>query len=99
MKLAQRVPDAVAWHHESGSVPAGLALLVAAFLHVSCHPEAIDERLVGRPTDPALPHLRELGTQPRLAHRVLVDEALFGPKVAQASQFVDAVAERLEELA
>jgi fructuronate reductase len=98
MKLAQRVPDAVAWHHKSGSVPAGLALLVAAFLHVSCHPEAIDERLVDRPTDPALPRLRELGTQPRLAHRVLVEEALFGPKVAQASEFVDAVADRLEEL-
>ena len=93
MKLAQRVPDAVAWHHEAGSVPAGLALLVAAFLRVSCQPDAIDERTVGRPTDPALAHLRELGTDPHLAHRVLVDEALLGPKVARANDFVDAVAE------
>ncbi|HEY4453086.1 MAG TPA: mannitol dehydrogenase family protein [Pseudonocardiaceae bacterium] len=98
MKLAQRVPDAVAWHHEAGSVPAGLALLVAAFLQVSCHPDAIDERLVDRPADPALPRLRELGMKPHLAHRVLIDEALFGPKVAEAPEFVDAVADRLEEL-
>jgi fructuronate reductase len=95
MKLAQRVPDAVAWHHEAGSVPGGLAQLVAAFLHVSCHPDAIDENKVGRPTDPALPRLREFGGAPHLAHRVLVDEALFGPKVAQANDFVDAVEELL----
>ena len=74
--------------------PRGLALLVAAFLHVSCHPDAIDENRVGRPTDPALPRLRELAGPPHLAHRVLVDEALFGPKVAQATEFVDAVGPR-----
>lgn len=95
MKLAQRVPDAVEWHHRNGIVPTGLALLVAAFLHVSCHPDAIDEARVGRPADPALPRLRELGADP---HRVLVDEALFGPKVAEADEFVAAVAARLEEL-
>ena len=98
MKLAQRVPDAVAWHHANGTVPAALALLVAAFLHVSCHPGAIDEARVGRPADPALPRLRELSADPRLAHRALVDEALFGPKVANAPEFVDSVAAQLTEL-
>jgi fructuronate reductase len=95
MKLAQRVPDAVEWHHRNGTVPTGLALLVAAFLHVSCHPGAIAEARVGRPADPALPRLRELGADP---WRVLVDEALFGPKVAEAGEFVAAVAAQLDEL-
>lgn len=99
MKLAQRVPDAVEWHRRAGRVPGALALLVAAFLDVSCHPDAIDENHVGRPTDPALPRLRELGTRADLARRVLVDEALLGPKVAEATDFVAAVAARLEELA
>ncbi|HEY4017601.1 MAG TPA: mannitol dehydrogenase family protein [Pseudonocardiaceae bacterium] len=103
MKLAQRVPDAVAWHHRAGTVPTALALLVAAFLQVSCHPDAIDENQVGRPADPALPRLRSLGRQARtateLAQRILVDEGLFGPKVADATEFVTAVAAQLEELA
>jgi fructuronate reductase len=103
MKLAQRVPDAVEWHRRAGRMPGALALLVAAFLHVSCHPDAIDENRVGRPTDPALARLRELGTQPDLARpdlvrRCLVDEALLGPKVAEATDFVAAVAARLVEL-
>jgi fructuronate reductase len=101
MKLAQRVPDAVAWHSRNGTVPAALAQLLAAFLQVSCHPDAIDEARVGRPTDPALPRLRELGAQSRtateLTQRVLVDEALLGPKVAEATEFVAAVAARLDE--
>jgi fructuronate reductase len=95
MKLAQRVPDAVAWHHRNGTVPTALALLVAAFLKVSCDPDAIDENRVGRPTDPALPRLRALGLAPR---RILVDEALFGPKVADAPEFVAAVSEELVRL-
>jgi mannitol-1-phosphate/altronate dehydrogenase len=93
------VPDAVEWHRRAGRVPGGLALLLAAFLRVSCHPDAIDEQRVGRPADPALARLRELGGQPDLARRVLVDEALFGPKVSEAPDFVAAVAARLEELA
>lgn len=101
LKLRQRVPAAACWHLERDRVPTALALLVAAFVRCSAHPEA----MVGVSTplaDPAGPRLRALGAAHRDPHRlaqtVLVDEALLGPELAGSVAFTDLVGDLLDLL-
>jgi len=101
LKLRQRVPAAACWHLERDRVPAALALLVAAFIRCSAHPEAM-VRVSTPLADPAGPRLRALGAAHRDPHRlaqaVLVDEALLGPELAEGAAFTDRVGDLLQTL-
>ncbi|GGO43076.1 mannitol dehydrogenase [Streptomyces daqingensis] len=107
LKLAQRVPGAVLWHRRHGTLPAVLALTVAAWLKCLAHPAALPG---GRAlADPNAERLRAKGeraarggTPERRGHELarlcLREEALLGQELGGQDEFVAAVGELLAEL-
>jgi fructuronate reductase len=95
-KLPARITGAVLHHASRGRVPRVLALTVAAYIRCLATPGAYDTAALGTIADPARDRLEALG---RRAHdsRELVEAVfelgIFAPALAQATPFVDAVAE------
>ena len=95
-KLPARITGAVLHHTSRGLVPRTLALGVAAFIRCLATPDAYDAAALGAIADPERGRLEALG---RRAHdsRELVEAVfelgIFAPALAQASAFVEAVAE------
>ena len=101
LKLTQRIPAAVGWHTDRGSVPDHLALLVAAWLRVTADADAVTIPATGL-QEPVRDHVRTLAATTRdahdLAHAALVDEALLGPALTTRTAYVDRVGELLADL-
>ncbi|MDX6720024.1 MAG: fructuronate reductase [Solirubrobacteraceae bacterium] len=96
LKLAVRITDAVLHHSAHGSVPRGLALIVASYVRCLATPDAYDAAALGAIVDPQRARLEDLGRRARDS-RELVDAVfelgIFAPALAAATAFVDAVAE------
>jgi fructuronate reductase len=96
LKLAVRVTSAVLHHAARGTVPRGLALLVASYVRCLATPDAYDAARLGAIADPQRARLEDLGRRSRDS-RELVDAVfalrIFAAALAAATPFVEAVAE------
>ena len=95
-KLPVRLTAAVLHHTARGAVPRALALTVAAYVRCLATPDAYDDAALGAIADPERERLEQLGRRAR-SSRELVDGifelGIFAPALAEATAFVDAVAE------
>jgi fructuronate reductase len=95
-KLPARITGAVLHHTARGRVPRVLALSIAAYIRCLATPGAYDAAALGTLADPERERLESLA---RRAHdsRALVEAVfelgIFAPALAQATSFVEAVAE------
>lgn len=98
-KLPVRITDPVLHHHELGEVPQVIALLAAAYLRTSCDVEPFQVDVTGAPSDPRVDRLRGLGKQHNsasdLVQAVFTDSGIFPGRLAEASPWLDRVAELL----
>jgi fructuronate reductase len=101
-KLPARLTAAVLHHTARGTVPRALALTVAAWIRCLAIPGAYDAAALGTVADPARDRLQELGRRacdaPGLVAAVF-ELGIFAPALAEATAFVDAVAELYAVLA
>jgi fructuronate reductase len=95
-KLAARITAPVLHHVAAGFVPRVLALTVAAWIRCVATPDAYDATALGVVADPQSAPLRRAGRR-AVSSRALVgavfELGIFAPELAQATPFVDAVAE------
>jgi len=102
LKLAQRVPAAVAWHASRGHTPDHLALLVAAWLRVTADAADVGISPHDLPVEPVRGRVVAMAEKARtataLAPAVLVDEALLGESLTTKTAYVDRVAQLLGDL-
>ena len=95
-KLPVRITAAVLHHVERGIAPRALALTVAAYIHCLATPGAYDAAGLGAIVDPQRGRLKDLARRAR-GSRDLVEAVfelgIFAPALAQATSFVEAVAE------
>jgi fructuronate reductase len=100
LKLAQRLPGAVAWHAARGGTPEHLALLVAAWLRVTA--DAGDVGIPPRdlPFEPIRDRVTALAEKARsadaLARAVLIDEAALAVSLTGQTAYVERVGELLD---
>jgi fructuronate reductase len=96
LKLAVRITGAVLHHAARGTVPRGLALLVASYVRCLATPDAYAAARLGAIADPQRARLEDLGRRSRDS-RELVDAVfalgIFAAALAAATPFVEAVAE------
>ncbi len=95
-KLAVRITAAACHHVDRGVVPSGLALAVAAWIRCLATPDAYDATALGAVADPQRERLEDVGRR-AAGSRDLVEAVfelgVFAPALAEATSFVDAVAE------
>ncbi|MGI9099928.1 MAG: mannitol dehydrogenase family protein [Solirubrobacteraceae bacterium] len=95
-KLPARITGAVLHHTGRGVVPRALALTVAAYVRCLATPGAYDAARLGATADPQRDRLEELGRRARDSRELVeavFELGIFAPAVAQATPFVDAIAE------
>jgi fructuronate reductase len=95
-KLAVRITAAILHHTERGIVPRGLALTVAAYIRCLATPGAYDAAGLGAIVDPQRDRLEDLGRRARDSRELVeavFELGIFAPALAQATAFVEAVAE------
>jgi len=99
-KLTQRVPGPVAWHAAHGQVPPVIALLVAAWLHVTTRLDLPTNRMSDEPMRDRLRELeREIARPTDLARAALAQEAMLGLDLARREAFIALVGEYLDQIA
>jgi fructuronate reductase len=100
-KLPVRADEPVLHHHRRGHAPGATALLVAAYLRSFCDAGAVPPQ-VGTPQDPRAAELAELGRRhggaADLVRAVVVDSGIFPAALADATAWLDRVADLLTVL-
>ena len=95
-KLPARITAPVLHHVAAGGVPRVLALTVAAYVRCLATPDSYDAAALGRVEDPQRERLQRVGRRV-FGSRALVgavfELGIFAPQLAEATSFVDAVAE------
>jgi fructuronate reductase len=95
-KLPARITAAVLHHTVRGAVPRALALTVAAYVRCLATPGAYDAARLGAIADPERERLQQLGGRARDSRELVegvFELGIFAPALAEATAFVEAVAE------
>ncbi len=95
-KLPARITGAVLHHTSRGLVPRTLALALAAYIRCLATPDAYDAAALGAIADPERDRLEALGRRARDSRELVeavFELGIFAPALAQATAFVEAVAE------
>jgi fructuronate reductase len=95
-KLPARMTAAVLHHTARGAVPRTLALTVAAYVRCLATPGAYDAAALGAIADPERERLEQLGRSARDSRELVeavFELGIFAPALAEATAFVQAVAE------
>jgi fructuronate reductase len=95
-KLPARITAAVLHHTARGAVPLVLALTVAAYVRCLATPGAYDAAALGAIADPKRDRVERLGRRARDSRELVeavFELGIFAPAVAEATAFVEAVAE------